>query len=210
VVCLNSQEEKLFAAAGCTARVIPNFILRGAKATLEAKNLLTIGWLNQMKGTDLIPAVAEQVFEKFPDWHWTIIGRGEEKEKTEKALQNSVGSNVSIVEPASPNLTAVYQNASCYVMTSKVECFPMVLLEAMSYGIPCIAFNCPTGPSAIIRHNEDGFLIQQNKTKSMAECIMKLIANTELRRRFGNQAYENISRFSPDAVYALWQKLFTS
>ncbi len=93
-------------------------------------------------------------------------------------------------------------------MTSRFECFPMVLLEAMSHGVPAVAFACLTGPAFIINDKVDGLLIEQNDISAMAEAIMNLISNEEKRKAYGDAAYHNISRFSTEKVYVLWQGLF--
>jgi glycosyltransferase involved in cell wall biosynthesis len=209
VICLNEEEARLMSSIGCTTYVIPNFIQQAAQAELNAKNLITIGWLSAVKGVDQIPAIAEKVFKQFPDWHWTIIGTGDEESWLKSDIQKrDLQANVSISYPVTCQLSADYVNSAIYVMTSRLECFPMVLLEAMSHGVPVVAFNCPTGPYYIIQDKVDGLLIERNNISAMADAVMDLIANEEKRKEYGKAAYQNISRYSPDKVYALWQALF--
>src|SRR5258705_14002350 len=92
------------------------------------------------------------------------------------------------------------------VMTSLNECFPMVLLEALGNGLPCIAFDCDTGPRHIITHNEDGLLVEKEDPVKLAEAISSLIVNEEQRKKMGTNAFKNIQRFSPDVIYELWNK----
>lgn len=203
VVCLNDDESKLFQEIGCKTFVIPNFtpIASTEKAGLDQKQLLTIGWFTKTKGIDLIPGIAEKIFNKYPDWKWKIIGQGEEAHGLKNIL------NVELRKPVL-NIEEQYLNSSIYILPSRFECFPMVLLEAMSFGVPCIAFDCPTGPRHIIKNGEDGILIEKENTETMANAIIGLIENSEKRKRLGANAFENIKRFSPENVYQLWERLF--
>ena len=204
IVCLNSEEATLFDQIGCTAFVIPNFIeFSGAKrATLIHKQILTAGWLTKTKGSDLIPAICEKALAKHPDWQWKVVGEGEEK----NTLKKNTGSLI-VADPAL-HIAKEYKSCSIYVLPSRFECFPMVLLEAMSLGIPCIAFDCPTGPRHIIKNGIDGVLIEKENVEAMANAIVELIEDEEKRKWLGTNAFENIKRFSPEHVYQLWKRLF--
>ena len=93
-------------------------------------------------------------------------------------------------------------------MSSRFEGFGMVLLEAMACGIPCIAFNCPYGPSDIINDNTDGFLVKHFDCDAMAEKICFLIENPNLRKKMGEQARNNVLRYNKDEVMKKWTSLF--
>jgi glycosyltransferase involved in cell wall biosynthesis len=84
----------------------------------------------------------------------------------------------------------------------------MVLIEAMSFGIPCVSFNCPYGPSDIIKNNEDGFLAENGNEKELAEKLQKLMKDENLRQKMGNKARENVQRFLPENVVKQWDELF--
>jgi len=203
IVCLNEDEAKLFQQIGCTTFVIPNFtsFILNQKSTLDQKQILTIGWFTKTKGIDLIPEIAEKVFKKHPDWKWKIIGQGKETNSLKGV------SNLEVSEPVS-TIEEEYLRSSIYVLPSRFECFPMVLLEAMSIGVPCIAFDCPTGPRHIINHNEDGILVEKEDIDAMASAIIELIENFEKRKQLGANASKNIKRFAPETVYQLWERLF--
>ena len=84
----------------------------------------------------------------------------------------------------------------------------MVLLEAMSYGIPCIAFDCDTGPRHIITSNKDGILVEEGEVAEMIEAIRFYILNEETKKRMGDEAFKKAALFSPEKIYLLWQQLF--
>lgn len=212
VICLNDSEKKLYDAIGCRTMVIPNYVLPQSKTTSESKNLLTIGRLNEIKGVDLIPVVAEKLLQKNKEWKWIIIGSGALPEKLKNEIQSrNLQAYIKIIRPVSENLEEFYRNTSVYVLTSRLDCFPNVLLEAMSFGVPCVAFNCPTGPAHIINHNEDGILIDEGNTDQMVEAIYTLLTDNNKRRLFGEKAYHNnIHRFSAETVYKKWQQALNS
>ena len=93
-------------------------------------------------------------------------------------------------------------------MSSRSEGFGMVLIEAMACGVPCVSFDCPCGPSAIIKNNEDGFLIENGNTEAFAKKLIELIENNEKRKLMGHAAKENVQRFLPEIVMLQWDLLF--
>ena len=209
VICLNRSEEKYYSKLGCSTSVIPNFVAPAllSERNENSKTLLTVGWLTHIKGTDLVPKIAALIFAKHPDWRWRVIGKGIEKESLINEIrQNGLSQNVQIIEPVSPNMEHEYNNAALYVMTSKFECFPMVLLEAMSHGLPVVAFDCPTGPAHIINSGEDGILTEAENVVAIATAVIELIEHEQKRKTMGANARKNIQRFSPEAIYTLWER----
>lgn len=204
VVCLNGDEAALFEKQGCRSMVIPNFVsgVPAVTASLQEKQLLTIGWLSKTKGADLIPPIAKLVFEKHPDWRWVVVGAGEGAE----GLQGFDGP-LQLIAPHSPNIQHYYLQSAIYVLPSRLECFPMVLLEAMSAGLPAVAFDCPTGPKHLINNGIDGMLVEPGNITAMAAMLCRLIEDEEKRKELGRNAAGNIQRFSASKVYGLWKEL---
>ena len=88
------------------------------------------------------------------------------------------------------------------------EGWGLVLGEAMSFGVPCVSYDCPYGPSEIIHNGEDGFITRYNDPDDMAEKIIMLIENEELRKSMGQKARQNIKRYSAEVVMPQWEELF--
>lgn len=211
VVCLNNTEKRLFEQIRCNAVAIPNFIRQQNRSSLQEKNILSIGWLIQHKGFDRVPEIAEKIFRKHPDWKWTILGKGELEHVLKIEIKKrKLEDRVFIIDPTSSDLHDVYNSTSVYVLTSRFECFPMVLLEAMSHGVPVLAFDCPTGPSFIIQNEIDGLLIEEGNVNAMAGAIIHLMEDAEKRNQLGSNAFENIRRFSEENSYYLWKNLFNA
>ena len=102
------------------------------------------------------------------------------------------------------------QNYSIYAMTSETECFPMVLLEALSVGMPIVSYDSPTGPKHILTNNEDSFLVPYKNLDIFVEKLEELMQNESLRQKMGQKGLENAQRFSIEKVMHQWKDLFTS
>ena len=150
----------------------------------------------------------EFYFKKYPDWTLEIYGEGTEREKLEKKINKLGLENSFLLKGVEKNIQNKYLESSIYVMSSRFEGMPMVLLEAMSCGLPVISFDCPCGPRDMIKYNENGFLIEFGNIKEMANKIEELIANEEKRKLFGKNARKSIQKYSKDKIMEEWIKLF--
>ena len=208
VVCLNEDEKKLFEAVSRKPVVIPNFALPSVtRSTLDNKTILTVARIAHVKGIDLLLRAAGIVLEKHPDWKWKIIGHSGIDNIVEQVIREQGMTGKLIIQPpVDHDIAAEYQNASLYVMTSRNECFPMTLLEAMSNGLPCIAFDCETGPRHIIRHDENGVLVEKENPLKLAEAISLLAGDVTKRKKMGEAAFRSVQRFSPEVIYGLWKE----
>ena len=95
-------------------------------------------------------------------------------------------------------------------MTSRTEGFPLVLIEAMSCGLPCVAYDCPIGPRSIIKDQINGFLIEDNNPDLFAEKLHLLIENEDLRKQMGKTASESVTAYDLKLIMKQWQTLFES
>lgn len=206
IVCLNKDEQKLFGNINPKPVVIPNFIEAANRSDLTYKTILTVARLTTVKGIDHLLTAAKEVLSSHPAWQWKLIGDGEMKEDVLSFIKKeNLEDRLILQPPVDHNIIAEYQQASLYVMTSRNECFPMTLLEAQSVGLPCIAFDCESGPRHIIT-SENGILVEKENIAKLAEIISSLINNEEPRNSMGTKAMENVRRFSPSAIYTLWQQ----
>ena len=101
----------------------------------------------------------------------------------------------------------IYPGHAIYVMTSRYEGLPLVLLEAKQYGLPIVSFKCPTGPSEIILDGENGYLIENFDVKQMSQKIIELIRNDELRLRFSRNAMLDTDKFNKKRIIEQWIEL---
>jgi glycosyltransferase involved in cell wall biosynthesis len=94
-------------------------------------------------------------------------------------------------------------------MTSRHEGFGMVLLEAMACGLPCVAFDCPTGPAELIQNDFNGYLIRPFDLNAYAEKVIQLIEDSELRRKLGENGQQSSQKYQLSAVMEQWHQLFS-
>ena len=101
-----------------------------------------------------------------------------------------------------------YLESSICVLSSRYEGFSLVIMEAMACGVPVVSFDCPHGPRNIIKHGEDGLLVEYLNPQALADGLCQLIENEDLRKRLGSNARNNILRFSQDTIMGQWDALF--
>ena len=180
------------------------------KSKLINKKIIVVGKQSYQKGYDRLLKIWKLVHEKFPNWKLEIYGKLDSTLGLEKICENlNFKNSVSFLPPVK-NIQDKYMEASIYLMTSRFEGFGMVLIEAMSYGVPCISFDCPHGPGDIINNGKDGFLVTNGDLKEFVDKLVLLMEDTVLRKSMGMVAKENVNRFNVESVMSQWDDLFQS
>ena len=192
--------------------VIPNSLPfnNGEQSTLINKKILVVGKQSYQKGYDRLLDIWSLVHEKFPDWRLEVYGKLNPKFGLEaKAEALAISKSVHFYPPVK-DIQKKYKEAAIYVMTSRFEGFGMVLIEAMSFGVPCVSFDCPHGPADIIENKEDGFLVEEGNIDNFVAALNLLIENNELRKKMGQVARKNAKQYAPEIIMPLWDHLFKS
>lgn len=122
--------------------------------------------------------------------------------------KKQIGTTFNICQPTQ-DIENKYIESSIYVMSSRFEGLPMVLIEAKACGLPCISFDCPHGPSEIIKHNDDGLLIENGNIEKLADAINYLIEHDNIRINMGKKAQINSDSYSPKQIMSKWVELFS-
>ncbi len=191
--------------------VIPNPVTIDTplgKSDCTSKRIISVGRYEEQKGYDmLIPAWA-LVSRHHPDWQLDLYGEGTLVDALNRQIQEAGVSETMHLHAPVKNIADKYTESSFYVMSSRFEGFGLVLVEAMQCGLPCVSFNCPHGPSDIIRNGEDGLLVENGSVTELAKAIEFMIDHEEIRQEMGRKALINSMRYAPDRVMKLWTDLF--
>ena len=172
---------------------------------LQNKVVLAVGRLDYIKGFDLLLKAWAIVCKETNDWILNIVGGGEEEVKLKQlAAELDITSRV-IFWGQQKNVDQFYRKASIYCLSSRNEGFPMVLLEAQSYGLPIVSFDCDTGPSELIMHGINGYLAIPNSIPSLTEQILSMtkLVN-EKYESFCDASKNNSKNFSKEKITELW------
>lgn len=175
--------------------------------TQDSKTIVSAGRLTYQKGFDMLVDVAAQVLPQHPDWQWLVLGDGEDHDAlVEQARERGLSKQLHFLG-RTDDLGAYLKQAAFFVMTSRFEGLPMVLLEAMAYSLPIISFDCETGPREIVQNGVNGYLVSCFDLNSMAAQINKLVESSSLRMTFTHHAKNDSTEFQPRSVQAKWVQL---
>ena len=170
--------------------------------------LLAAGRLTGQKGFDRLLDGFAQVAPRHPDWRLVVLGKGALRGALQaQAERLGVGGLVHFPGHAG-NAAEWYRAADAFVLSSRYEGFPNVLLEAMAHGCAVIGTDCNTGPRDIIRDGEDGLLVPQDDAAALAAGLDRLLGDEALRHRLASRAGEVCERFSPERIRGMWWSLF--
>ena len=194
--------------------VIPNAAMNmsGRFSDVSSRRVIAVGRLDYQKGFDrLIQAwKLVQELDEFRDWHLDIFGQGEWHEMLQRMIEEGGMERTAHINRPTNQIGDEYAKSSLIVMTSNYEGFGMVLVEAMACGVPAVAFDCKCGPKDIISHGENGLLVANGDIRGLADAMMSVMGDDELRRRLSGNARKVVSVYSEEAVMQKWIRLFNS
>lgn len=177
-------------------------------ANFQSKTFLAVGRLNYQKGFDMLINIAKNIKKELPDWKIEIYGDGEDKTKLLEQIENNHLQDYVFIKSPTTNIVDVYTNSSIYLLSSRFEGFPMVLLENQACGVPTISFNCPEGPSEIIENGINGYLIDMFDLDDFAQKAIYVAKNESLWNSMSQQSIIHSKKYIPENIYLLWDELF--
>lgn len=188
--------------------VIPNpksFVSKD-KASLQNKKFISVGRFIDVKGFDLLVKAFEIVARKYPEWTLEIYGDGELFEFIKDIVKNRGLEKKIILPGTTSNVLSCLLNASCYVLSSRYEGMPMVVLEAMEAGLPIISFDI-TAMIPLVSEGVEGILVPKYSVDDLATAMERICSDYELRKKMGYAASNKAKKFSVEIVQSLWISL---
>ena len=198
-------------------KCIPNMLVtypeHEPKSSHVQKRVISVGRYAYQKGYDLLLESWRMVQEKHPDWSLHIYGShdggvGDYEQLQEQIKQYQI-KNV-FLHQSTNDVYSCYAQSDFYVMSSRFESFGLVLIEAMSCGLPVISFNCKYGPQSIIQDGETGLLVPQGKTNKLANAICSMIENDEARQQMAMNARIESKKYQQENMMPIWHEFYRS
>jgi len=148
--------------------------------------------------------------KRHPEWRLLIYGDGVLRRRLEGMIEALELDRRVELPRATGDMGQAMSGASVFVLSSRYEGFPLILLEAMSKGLACVSFDCPTGPREVVNHGENGLLVPPQDVEKLAEAIIEVIEDEDLRRRLGEAGRAAARRFEMASIGPRWDALLAA
>ena len=142
------------------------------------------------------------------DWKLHVYGdyNNEYGDKMIKLVNNLELSNYIIFKGQTDHVLEEISKSKVLLLTSSQECFPMVILEAQSVGVPVISFDSPTGPRNIINNNKDGIIVENNNVLMFSEKLNIFALDAKMQDKLSANALTNAQKYTIDKVMNIWRE----
>lgn len=178
-------------------------------ADLNSKVVMAVGRYDYQKGFERLIDAWAKVCSKVNDWKLEIIGDGNLRQNMIRQIEkNGLGNRIILKKLSADQMKDAYMNASVFVLSSRFEGLPMVLLEAQAAGLPIVSFDCKCGPRDVVTDGIDGFLVEEGNVTALSDALLHVIQDDVLRFRMGKSAYEHSNRYEEFVVMKKWTDLF--
>jgi GalNAc-alpha-(1->4)-GalNAc-alpha-(1->3)-diNAcBac-PP-undecaprenol alpha-1,4-N-acetyl-D-galactosaminyltransferase len=173
----------------------------------SSRQIIAVGRLTQQKGFDLLIDAFSRISSKWPDWCLKILGEGDARAELEAQVARlGLAGRVDLPGQQADAISQISETA-VFVLSSRYEGFPNVLVEAMATGRAVVATNCPTGPSDLVESGVNGLLVSPEDPAELATAIDCLISQPELRQQYGDAARRTVERLSLPNILKQWNDL---
>lgn len=175
---------------------------------VESHQIISVGYVGRQKGFDLLLEAWRKIPGEIRD-DWRLIIAGDDEGDMSRLKQFLIDNKIENIDFLGfrSDVPELLIRSSIYVMSSRWEGMPMVLLEAQSVGLPIVSFDCKTGPAEILT-SKCGILVEAEDTSQLAGALEKLMKDKQLREQLSAGAIDNVNRFTPEKIIVQWIKLF--
>ena len=207
-----TEEDKGYWGALPNIQVIPNAakVVVGKMSDVKSKRVIAVGRLDYQKGFDRLVKAWDIVIKEpcLNGWRLDIFGQGEWQQMLNEMIRERGLQGSAYINRPTNSINEEYAASSLIVMTSNYEGFGMVLVEAMSKGVPAISFDCVCGPSDIIQHDKNGLLVKNGDIEALAEAMKRVMLDDEYRVRLSAEAMKITQKYDEEKVMQMWYDIF--
>ena len=196
-----------FAVAGKRGVGVNRVVTIGRYAYQKGYDLLLQAWAEVERTRKEERGRRNEEMRELENWTLDIYGQGDQTDYRQLMAELGIDSNRCHLNGPVENVVKAYQESSIFVLSSRFEGFGMVLIEAMACGLPVVSFDCPAGPDEIITDGVDGLLVPSGDVHALAEKLMVLMSDENLRRRLGQQARQTAQRYDMTVLVNQWTAL---
>ena len=209
-VVLTNEDKERFWKTDNKVVVIPNPVTSShtQHSMLTNNTVIAAGRLAKQKNFSSLLRSWKIVHQKHADWILEIWGDGTERNHLEQMTVELQLQGSARIMGVTDYVFSKMAQASVFVLSSLYEGLPLVVLEAMSCGLPVVSYACPCGPKDIITEGKDGYLVPTGDEERLAEKICFLIEHEDIRREMGKAAVEKSKQYALEPIIRQWMTLF--
>lgn len=208
IVVLTNNDSNEFKRIHSNVCVIPNFspFEISIEGKISSKEIVAIGRLTDQKNYIHLLKAWKIIENNLHDWKLNLYGEGEQKNDLEKFISDTQLKNVYL-KGVSSDVSQIYLKSDFFVMSSKYEGLPMVLIEAQSFGLPIVSYDCPFGPSDVVKDGYNGILVKNQNIDQLASGILTLAQSPDLLLKYSANSKENAEKYQAENIVLMWEKM---
>lgn len=177
-------------------------------SNVESHRVITVGRLDAQKGYDYLIDTWNIVAKEFPEWKLDIYGDGNLKDALTKQILDYGLDGKICLKGTTKDIEEEYLRSSIFVMSSRYEGLPMVLIEAMTCGLPIVTFDCECGPREVVQNGRNGYLVPTFNVELLAEKLILLMKDVSQRKKMGIESKKMSRKYGINEIMQQWINLF--